>query len=140
MSQNLGGLLGSAVLGTFQTAARNSIRASWSSTSRSSIRRSWRASSKAAAPTRKTIADPALRNAESAVALASAATREATVLSYNDVFFLIAGIALVTVLIVLVHSAWQRFMQPVSAAPGAGCRPSAANAAPGTAAPLTDTV
>ena len=117
MSQNLGGLLGAAVLGTFQTA-REKFHSSQlvehlTQLDPQVVARLQQGSSAYG----KTIADPALRNAEGAVALASAATREATVLSYNDVFFVIAGIALVTVLIVLVHSAWQRFMQPVSAAP-----------------------
>ncbi len=143
ISQNLGGLLGAAVLGTVQTL-REKFHSSQLVEHLTQLDPlvAARLQQGAAAYTR-TITDPALRSAEGAVALASAATREATVLSYNDVFFVIACIAMLTLLIVLAHSAWQRYNRPAPAAqPGVAAATTTAPAPvlASTAAPLTDTV
>lgn len=55
-----------------------------------------------------TIADPALRNAQAVRALGAAATREANVLAYNDVFLAIAAIAGLAVLWLLLASLHRR--------------------------------
>jgi hypothetical protein len=49
------------------------------------------------------VADPATRNALGMRALGAAASREANVLAYNDVFMLIAAIALLTMVWMLIH-------------------------------------
>jgi len=49
------------------------------------------------------IADPAARNAQGVRALGAAASREANVLAYNDVFMLISAVAMVTMVWMLIH-------------------------------------
>ena len=49
------------------------------------------------------VADPATRNALGMRALGTAASRVANVLAYNDVFMLIAAIALLTMVWMLIH-------------------------------------
>lgn len=146
ISQNLGGLLGSAVLGTLQTL-REKFHSSQLAEHFTLLDPLVAARiQQGAAAYAKNITDPVLRNAQGTIALASGATREATVLSYNDVFFAIACIAMVTLLIVLAHSARQAFARAAAAPPpGAPAAPAAAAATntpvpSGGAAPLTDTV
>ncbi|MNF13406.1 hypothetical protein D3C80_2152430 [compost metagenome] len=52
------------------------------------------------------IADPGLRSEVGTRLLANAATREANVLAYNDVFMLIGTIAVLTMLWILLRSLW----------------------------------
>jgi hypothetical protein len=52
------------------------------------------------------IADPALRNLQGIRSLATAATREANVLAYNDVFMLIAVIAVLTMIWISIRALW----------------------------------
>lgn len=140
ISQNLGGLLGSAVLGTLQTL-REKFHSSqlvehFTQLDPIVVTRIQQGSAAYA----RSISDPALRNAQGVTALASGATREATVLAYNDVFFVIACIAMLTLLIMLAHSVWQGLFS--AAAPATPSSPSATKPLlpAGTETPLTDTV
>ena len=69
-----------------------------------------------------TLMDPALRNAQGVAALGAAATREANILAYNDVFLLIALVAVGTLLWMVVHYLWQlcTACRPVVPAQNAG--------------------
>lgn len=103
---NLGGLIGSALLGTFHMV-REKIHSS-------SIVEHLTLSDPlvaarvqgSAAGYASTIFDPALRTTQGMRALATAATREANVLAYNDVFMLIALIAVLTMLWIFLRSLW----------------------------------
>jgi MFS family permease len=137
ISQNLGGLVGSALVGTVQV---------WREKFHSSLLVehltlldplvSGRIQQGAAAYGR-VVVDPVLRSARGTAGLAASATREANVLAYNDVFLLIAGIAVVTLLILLGQSLRQRPMAAGDAAPPRAAAPGPATVA---APPLTDTI
>ncbi|WP_345782414.1 MFS transporter [Lysobacter stagni] len=103
MAQNLGGLLGTAVLGTFQTVREkfHSSQLVENLTLQDPlVAARVAAGASAYSPA---IADPALRNAQGVRALGAAASREANVLAYNDVFMAIAAIALLTMVWMLIH-------------------------------------
>jgi hypothetical protein len=124
MAQNLGGLLGAALLGTFQIVREkfhSSILVESLTLQDPLVAARLQGS---AASTSGLLADPALRNAEAVVALGSAATREANVLAYNDVFLLIAGIAIGTLIWAMVRLLVNRYAH----------RPPATDAAAGMAA------
>ncbi|KAA5842788.1 MFS transporter [Pseudomonas chlororaphis] len=104
--QNLGGLIGSALLGTFQI-----VREKYHSSHiveqlvLMDPRVLGRVQSGGAAVGR-VIADPQARELQGIRSLASAATREANVLAYNDVFMLIAVIAVLTMIWIFIRSLW----------------------------------
>lgn len=96
ITQSLGGLAGTAFLGTFQVMREKSHSFY--------IVQSLVASDPVVA-TRlqqlggaygKVIGDPALRSAEGAALLSQQVTREANILAFNDVFLLVAGLAVLT--------------------------------------------
>ncbi|WP_419815749.1 MFS transporter [Glacieibacterium sp.] len=96
ITQNVGGLLGSAMLGTFQQI-RERVH------SQAIVQHLTMIDPLVAARIQsgggavgRVIGDPALRSAEGAVLLSQAATREANVLAYNDVFLLICVVAVLT--------------------------------------------
>ncbi|MDB5710748.1 MAG: conserved rane protein of unknown function [Sphingomonas bacterium] len=98
MSQSLGGLIGSALLGTFQVV-REKVH------SHELVQSIVMTDPLVAARLRGTggiyagtIGDPALRGAAGAGALAQQVAREANILAYNDVFMLIAVLAVLTAL------------------------------------------
>lgn len=103
MAQNLGGLIGTAALGTFQTVREkyhSSQLVEHLTLQDPLVAARVQAGASAYAPA---ITDPALRSAQGVRALGSAASREANVLAYNDVFMAIAVIALLTMAWMLVH-------------------------------------
>jgi len=106
MTQNLGGLLGSAIVGTIQTA-REKFHSSYLVEHLTLLdpQVAARVQSGSAAYG-STLSDPALRSAEGVVRLGALATREANVLAYNDVFLLIAGVAIATFIWMLVSAFW----------------------------------
>jgi MFS family permease len=96
MSQSIGGLIGSAFLGTFQT-----IREKFHSHElvQSIVMTDPLVAARIRAGTGAitgVIGDPVLRGAEGTVLLAQAATREANILAYNDVFLLIGILSVLT--------------------------------------------
>jgi MFS family permease len=96
ITQNLGGLMGSAVLGTFQVirekAHSNALIQHIVMTDPLMATRI----QQGGAAYGRVLTDPALRNAEGAVLLSQQVTREANILAYNDVFQLIALLAAAT--------------------------------------------
>lgn len=123
MAQNLGGLLGSALLGTFQIVREkfhSSILVENLTLQNPLVAARLQGS---AASTSGVLADPSLRSAEAVVSLGAAATREANVLAYNDVFLLIAGIAIATLIWAMVRLLITRYTPPATVAAGMAVAP-----------------
>jgi MFS family permease len=104
--QNLGGLIGAALLGTFQIA-REKFHSS------NIVEHLTMTDPRVAARVQSggnalgsLIADPSLRNLQGIRSLATAAAREANVLAYNDVFMLIAVIAVLTMIWISLRALW----------------------------------
>ena len=115
MAQNMGGLLGSALLGTLQV-----VREKYHSsqlvehlvlTDPQVVARVQAYASVYG----RAIGDPALRQAQGVRALGTVATREANVLAYNDEFLLIGCIAIATGLWILSVLVWRRYLRPLVA-------------------------
>jgi MFS family permease len=104
--QNLGGLIGAALLGTFQVV-REKFHSSMIVEHLTLLdpRVAARVQSGGAAYG-GIVADPDLRNLMGIRSLATAATREANVMAYNDVFMLIAIVAILTMLWIFTRSLW----------------------------------
>lgn len=97
MSQALGGLIGGALLGTFQIV-REKIHSA--DLVQNIIMTDPQVAARIAAGGRlvaRTVGDPSLRSAEGAALLAQQVTREANVLAFNDVFMLIGMLAIAAV-------------------------------------------
>jgi len=97
-SQNLGGLVGSALFGTLQT-----VREKFHSHTlvENILLTNPTAAGRLAGSAQQVggvITDPTLRTAEGAALLSQRVTREANVLAYNDVFLVIAGLAFLLLL------------------------------------------
>ncbi|WP_321864114.1 MFS transporter [Pseudomonas paraveronii] len=104
--QNLGGLIGAALLGTFQVV-REKFHSSML------VEHLTLLDPRVAARVQiggsaygGIVADPDLRNLMGIRSLATAATREANVMAYNDVFMLIAIVAILTMLWIFTRSLW----------------------------------
>jgi len=111
ITQSLGGLAGSALLGTYQTirekAHSHEIVQDIVLTNPIVANR-LQQSSGIFGPH---VLDPALRNAQGAGLLSQQITREANILAYNDTFFLIGVLASLTTLylgFLLVRAEWRR--------------------------------
>lgn len=103
---NLGGLIGAALLGTFQTV-REKFHSSNLAEQLSRLEPLVNARVQSGGSGYAgIIADPGLRSEVGTRLLANAATREANVLAYNDVFMLIGTIAVLTMLWILLRSLW----------------------------------
>ncbi len=110
MSQNLGGLIGAAVLGTFQT---------WREKYHSSLLGDQLSLldpnvtdrlSQYAALFNSQLGDPTLLSAQSSAQLQTVATLQANVLAYNDTYLLTAALALGTLMWVLWRLTRQRYL------------------------------
>src|SRR5471030_466422 len=123
--QNLGGLIGAALLGTFQI-----VREKFHSSN--IVEHLTLLDPRVAARVQSggnavgsLIADPSLRNLQGIRTLATAATREANVLAYNDVFMLIAVIAVLTMIWISIRALWlMSTTQAVAPAPATPSVPS----------------
>ncbi|MGF6097934.1 MFS transporter [Pseudomonas sp. 18175] len=115
--QNLGGLIGAALLGTFQIV-REKFHSSMIVEHLTLLdpRVAARVSSGGSAYG-GIIADPELRNLMGIRSLATAATREANVMAYNDVFMLIAIIAMLTMIWIFIRSLWLMSTTKAAATP-----------------------
>ena len=104
--QNLGGLIGAALLGTFQIV-REKFHSSHivDHLTLADPLVAARVQSGGSAVS-GLITDPNLRNLQGIRSLANAATREANVLAYNDVFMLIAVIAVLTMIWISIRALW----------------------------------
>jgi len=117
LTQNLGGLIGSAALGTFQVM-REKYHSSILTDHLSSLDPLVAARIQSgAAAYGKVLADPGARTAQGVAALQAAVAREANVLAFNDVFMLIFAIAIVTALWVSAHALYNIVMQVPSPFP-----------------------
>lgn len=107
MTQNLGGLLGSALVGTVQVLREkyHSSQLVEHLTLIDPLVASRVQGSGAALA--GTLGDPALRSAQGVASLGAAATREANILAYNDVFLLISIVAVATLAWLATHYLWQ---------------------------------
>ncbi|MCL6306817.1 MFS transporter [Pseudomonas syringae] len=129
ITQNIGGLIGSAALGTFQVV-REKFHSSHVVEHLSLIDLLVQARLQSySASYSSVIADPSLRNSQGIRAMATAATREANVLAYNDVFMLIALIAVLTMIWISARVLWLKMTtQPLALAPVApAASPSVSN-------------
>ncbi|MEB3902701.1 MFS transporter [Pseudomonas putida] len=112
---NLGGLIGAALLGTFQTA-REKFHSSHIVDRLSYLEPLVHARVQSGgAGYAGVIADPGLRSEVGTRLLANAATREANILAYNDVFMLIGSIAVATMIWILIRSFWLWYTRPAAA-------------------------
>ncbi|MDO9345584.1 MAG: MFS transporter [Pseudomonas sp.] len=115
--QNLGGLIGAALLGTFQI-----VREKYHSSM--IVEHLTLLDPRVAARVQSggsayggIVADPELRNLMGIRSLATAATREANVMAYNDVFMLIAIIAILTMIWIFIRSLWLMSTTQAAATP-----------------------
>ncbi|WP_449432871.1 MFS transporter [Pseudomonas putida] len=103
---NLGGLIGAALLGTFQIW-REKFHSSNLMDRLSYLEPLVNARVQSGGTGYGgVIVDPALRSEVGMRLLASAATREANVLAYNDVFMLIGAIAIATMIWIFIRGSW----------------------------------
>ncbi len=106
ITQNLGSLLGSALVGTFQSL-REKYHSSLLVEHLTLLDPQVAARVQAGgASIAGVLNDPAARNAQGVAALGAAATREANILAYNDVFLLISALALLTLGWMLARYLW----------------------------------
>jgi MFS family permease len=126
LSQNLGGLLGSSLLGTFQVM-REKFHSSQLADQLSLLDPlvASRIQQSGAAYAR-VLADPASRTRQGISSLSQTATREANILAFNDVFLLIAGIAALLALWIFGRALWLKYVTPPSGPPGAAPAPAPA--------------
>jgi MFS family permease len=103
ITQNLGGLIGSALLGTFQVVRERAHDAAITTQLSAGDPLVAQRIQQNAGAYGRVLGDPALRQAEGNMLLAQQVTREANILAYNDVFLLIAAIALGTMLWASIH-------------------------------------
>jgi MFS family permease len=125
LTQNLGGLLGSSLLGTFQVwreKYHSNILVEHLSVLDPLVRSRLQGS---VAAFGSAVADPAARAKQGLSALAASATREANILAYNDVFLLIAAIALLHAAWVFGRGAWLIYFAPPAPPPAATQAPPA---------------
>ncbi|CZT30009.1 MFS transporter [Pseudomonas cerasi] len=124
ITQNIGGLIGSAALGTFQVV-REKFHSSHIVEHLTLIDPLVQARLQSySASYSSVIADPSLRNSQGIRTMATAATREANVLAYNDVFMLIALIAVLTMIWISARVLWLKMTtQPLPLAPVAPAAP-----------------
>jgi MFS family permease len=106
ITQSLGGLIGSAALGTLQVV-REKFHSSHIVEHLTLINAQVQSRLQTSSGNYvSAIADPSLRTNQGIRTLAAAATREANVLAYNDVFMMIALIAVLTLIWIFLRSLW----------------------------------
>ena len=126
LSQNLGGLLGSAIVGTFQVVREkfhSSVLVEHLSALDPLVANRIQLGAGAAA---RAIADPQARTRQGLAALSGSATREANILAFNDVFLVLAILAAVSAAWIFLHAVWLHYYpapRPVPAAPPPGSAP-----------------
>jgi MFS family permease len=116
LTQNLGGLLGSSLLGTFQVIREkyhSSVLADHLTALDPLVAARIQQSGSAYG---RMLADPLARSRQGVAALASTATREANILAYNDVFLLIAILAVLLALWIFGRALWLDYIAPPAAA------------------------
>ncbi len=115
ITQNVGGLLGSSLLGTFQVM-REKFHASQLAEHVTLIDPQVAARVQAGAGAyAHSLGDAGLRNAAALRALGAGVTREANVLAYNDVFLLVGWLAIFTLFWIYADVLWQRLRATTAA-------------------------
>ena len=134
LTQNLGSLLGSSLVGTFQVI-REKYHSSLIVEGLSSLDPlvASRVQSGAAAAGRL-LADPSAATRQSLQSLSGVATREANILAYNDVFLVLAMLAAASATWIFLHAVWLHYFPAVKAAPTPAPKPGT----PPTPDPVTD--
>jgi MFS family permease len=126
MTQNLGGMIGTSAVGTYQVirekyhSAMLVAHMNWFDPAVANRIRG------AAAVAGRVVTDPALRTQQGLTSLAASVRREANVLSYNDVFMLIAIIAATCAVWIFIHALWLVYFAkpaPQASAPVPGAPP-----------------
>lgn len=117
LTQNLGGLIGSSLLGTFQVM-REKYHSSVLAEQLSSLDPlvAARIQQYGAAYARQ-LADPSARTRQGISVLTQTAAREANILAYNDVFLLISIIATLLAAWIFGRSLWLKYVSPLPPAP-----------------------
>ena len=112
LTQNLGGLLGSSLLGTYQVM-REKFHSS-NLAEQLSILDPMVASriQQSGAAYARQLADPASRTRQGISSLSQTATREANILAYNDVFLVIALLATVLAAWIFGRALWLKYVAP----------------------------
>jgi len=106
ITQNVGGLIGSSLLGTFQVV-REKFHSSHLNEHLSLINPLMQSRLQSASGGyASALADPSAQTNQGIRSLAAIATREANVLAYNDVFMLIAVIAILTMIWISTRAVW----------------------------------
>ncbi|SEO19433.1 Major Facilitator Superfamily protein [Duganella sp. CF517] len=106
ITQTLGSLLGSAIVGTFQVVREkyhSSILVEHLTLLDPQVAARIQSGG---ASLGATLADPTMRNAQGVASLGAAAAREANILAYNDVFLMIALVAVLTLAWMLARYLW----------------------------------
>ena len=117
LTQNLGGLLGSALLGTWQVT-REKFHSSILVEGLSSLDPLVAARiQQGAAAYGRVLADPSSRTRQGAALLAQSASREANILAFNDVFLAIAILAAVLAAWIFGRALWLKYVAPPAPAP-----------------------
>jgi len=122
LTQNLGGLLGSSVLGTWQVS-REKFHSSQLADSLSSLDPLVTARiQQYGAAYGRVLTDPAARTRQGIALLTQTQTREANILAYNDVFLAIAVLATLLAAWIFARALWIDYVAP-KAAPAAPAPP-----------------
>jgi MFS family permease len=117
VTQNLGGLLGSSLLGTYQVT-REKFHSSSLVEQLSSLDPAVASRiQQSGAAYARVLTDPAARTRQGLAALAQSATREANILAYNDVFLVIAILASLLALWIFGRALWLTHVAPPPATP-----------------------
>lgn len=118
LTQNLGALIGSSLLGTFQVV-REKFHSSVLADQLSSLDPLVAARiQQGGAAYGRALLDPAARTRQGAAVLGQAATREANILAYNDVFLVIAGIAMAMAALIFARAVYTMWRARRAAAQG----------------------
>ena len=128
ITQNLGGLIGSAVFGTFQIVREkfhSSVLVEHLTLINPQVQARLQTTSASYA---SAIADPSARTNQGIRSIATMATREANILAYNDVFMLIALVAVLTMIWISLRVTWLKMTtKPVAAFTPAAANPTSVN-------------
>jgi len=117
LTQNLGGLLGSSLLGTYQVV-REKFHSSNLAEQLSSLDPLVAARiQQGGAAYARVLTDPSARTRQGVSVLSQSATREANILAYNDVFLLIAILASVLALWIFGRALWLKYCAAPPPAP-----------------------
>jgi MFS family permease len=120
LTQNMGALLGSSLLGTWQVM-REKFHSSILAEQLSSLDPLVAARiQRGGAAYGSVLLDPAARTRQGISVLSQTATREANILAFNDVFLMIAIIALVLALWIFGRALWLMYVAPPPSAAAAG--------------------